>query len=540
MEKELSRMSAITSSAKEIASLPTFPQIPQINGRILINGKIENSGNSMKPVYSTCTRDAHPVLIGQTSYIAADRLQDAVNAASGAWNRGLGDWPTARMEARVNSVSRFRDQMINHRELICRLLMWEIGKTWPDSQAEFDRTIQYIDDTVEEVKDLDRDSSRFQFSGDVMAQIRRAPLGVTLCMGPFNYPLNETFTTLIPALIMGNPVIVKMPRFGQLLWDPLLEAFRDCFPAGVVNVINGLGREIVSPAVKSGKIDVLAFIGSSQVANQIKLSHPHPNRFRSILGLDAKNPAIILVDADLDLAVAECVRGSLSFNGQRCTALKLLFVHRSIALEFSQRLAKKVDELVCGLPWEAKVQITPLPDPAKVSYLKGLVEDAVKNGAILCNPENGGKIEGALFHPAVLRNVPLTARAAIEEQFGPVVPIHEFDSISEVENYIVDSHYGSQASLFGQDAKMIGHLIDSLSNQVCRINLNSQCQRGPDVFPFTGRKDSAEGTLSVFDALRSFSIRSMVAAKQDAAGKKIIGDILGQDTSRFLSNNIIL
>ncbi len=533
-------MSAITSHPKEVETLPPFPQIPKINARILINGKIEASGHSMKPVYSTCTREAELVLIGQTPYIAADRLQDAVNAASAAWNRGLGDWPTSRMEARVNAVVKFRNQMLNHREIICRLLMWEVGKTWPDSQAEFDRTIQYIDDTVEEVKDLDRDSSRFQFSGGVMAQIRRTPLGVTLCMGPFNYPLNETFTTLIPALIMGNPAIVKIPRFGQLLWDPILEAFRDCFPAGVVNVINGLGREIVSPAVKSGKIDVLAFIGSSQVANQIKMSHPHPNRFRSILGLDAKNPAIILADADIDLAVSECVRGSLSINGQRCTALKLLFVHRSIADEFSKRLAKKVDEMVCGMPWEAKVQITPLPDPSKASYLKSLVDDAVKNGAILCNPDKGGKIEGALFYPAVLRNVPLKARAAIEEQFGPVVPIHEFDSIAEVEDYIVESHYGSQASLFGQDAIAMGRLIDTLSNQVCRINLNSQCQRGPDVFPFTGRKDSAEGTLSVYDALRSFSIRSMVAAKQDASGKKIIGDILSQDTSRFLSNNIVL
>src|SRR5437868_4535996 len=157
-----------------------------------------------------------------------------------------------------------------------------------------------------------------------MAQIRRVPLGVTLCMGPFNYPLNETFTTLIPALIMGNTVVVKMSRYGELFWDYLLEGFRDCFPAGAVNIVNGLGRQIVSPAVRSVKIDVLAFIGSSPVANKIKLSHPQPHRFRSILGLDAKNPAVILKDADLDVTVAECVKGSLSFNGQRCTALKIL------------------------------------------------------------------------------------------------------------------------------------------------------------------------------------------------------------------------
>src|SRR5262249_12957457 len=149
--------------------------------------------------------------------------------------------------------------------------------------AEFDRTIQYINDTIEEVKRLDRDSSRIQFAGGILAQIRRAPLGITLCMGPFNYPLNETFSTLIPALIMGNSVVVKVSRFGQLFWDSLLEAFRDCFPKGVVNIINGRGRKIISPAVQSGKIDVLAFIGSSHVANQIKTAHPQPHRFRSVL-----------------------------------------------------------------------------------------------------------------------------------------------------------------------------------------------------------------------------------------------------------------
>jgi glyceraldehyde-3-phosphate dehydrogenase (NADP+) len=86
----------------------------------------------------------------------------------------------------------------------------------------------------------------------------------------------------------------------------------------------------------------------------------------------------------------------------------------------------------------------------------------------------------------------------------------------------------------------MGMMIDHLSNQVCRININTQCQRGPDVYPFTGRKNSAEGTLSVFDALRSFSIRCMVAAKQDQAAKQVIQGILHEDSSKFLSTNMVL
>ena len=90
-------------------------------------------------------------------------------------------------------------------------------------------------------------------------------------------------------------------------------------------------------------------------------------------------------------------------------------------------------------------------------------------------------MEGALFYPAVLTNVPLHARVAIEEQFGPVIPIREFDDLQEVKDYVINSPYGNQASLFGQGSEQMGTMIDFLSNQVCRININAQCQRGPDV-----------------------------------------------------------
>jgi glyceraldehyde-3-phosphate dehydrogenase (NADP+) len=248
--------------------------------------------------------------------------------------------------------------------------MWEIGKALSEAQKEFDRTFEYIAATVEALKNLDNNSSRFQVVDDTIAQIRRAPLGVVLCMGPYNYPLNETFTTLIPALIMGNTVVLKPPKFGTLLFFPLLSAFQHAFPAGVVNTVYGRGEDVVPYLMGSGDIDVLAFIGSSRVANKLKKQHPKANRLRAVLGLDAKNVAIILPDADLKNAVRECVTGSLAFNGQRCTALKLLFVHRSIADVFVARLSEEVNKLKCGMPWEAGVRVTPLPDENKPRYLQ--------------------------------------------------------------------------------------------------------------------------------------------------------------------------
>jgi glyceraldehyde-3-phosphate dehydrogenase (NADP+) len=155
------------------------------------------------------------------------------------------------------------------------------------------------------------------------------------------------------------------------------------------------------------------------------------------------------------------------------------------------------------------------------------------------NP-GGGTVNTTFFYPAVVYPVTPAMRLYTEEQFGPVTPVVPYDDIETPIDYIVHSNYGQQVSIFGQDTDAIAELIDPLVNQVCRVNLNSQCQRGPDTFPFTGRKDSAEGTLSVSDALRSFSIRTLVAAKESSLNKSLMTQIVKERKSNFLSTDFIL
>ncbi|MDY6989719.1 MAG: NADP-dependent glyceraldehyde-3-phosphate dehydrogenase [Thermodesulfobacteriota bacterium] len=517
--------------------------IPIHQDRYLINGEVRRWGGPMQEVYSpvcvTTSKVAVPKGVGSYPLLTEKEAVDALEGAVQAYNHGRGLWPTMPVGERIAHIEDFTHRMIEKRDDVVNLLMWEVGKSCQDSEKEFDRTVQYIGDTIGALKDLDRVSSRFVIEQGIMGQIRRAPLGVALCMGPFNYPLNETFATLIPALIMGNSVIIKPPKHGALLYGCLLEAFRDAFPKGVVNTVYGKGREVLPPLMSSGKIDVLAFIGTSHGANQLKKQHPRLHRLRSALGLEAKNAGIILPDADMDLAVRECVLGCLSFNGQRCTALKILFVHSRIVDGFLAGLAEGIGSLKCGMPWEEKVFITPLPEPKKPNYLTGLVEDAVGLGAKVVN-EGGGAVNETFFYPALLFPVNDSMRVYHEEQFGPVVPVISFDDIERPIQYVIDSKYGQQLSIFGTDPHDIAHLIDPLVNQVCRVNINSQCQRGPDTFPFTGRKDSAEGTLSVSDALRVFSIRTLVAAKEVEINKEIMTRIVRERRSKFLSTDFIL
>lgn len=477
--------------------------------------------------------------LGSYPLLGEKEALEALSFAQKAYNLGRGEWPTMPVKKRIEHMLRFTKMMKEQKTEVVKYLMWEIGKTYKDSEKEFDRTIEYIIDTIEALKNLDRDSSKIEKKNDIYAQIRRGPLGVTLCMGPYNYPLNETFALLIPALIMGNVVIFKPAKHGILLIHPLLNAFKDCFPKGVINVIYGHGKETAGKLMEHGGIDVFSFIGSSSIANVLKKQHPKPNRLRSVMGLEAKNPAIILKDADIDLTVNECISGSLSFNGQRCTALKIIFVHESIVAEFNKRFVSKLEALKIGMPWEDGVMITPLPELEKPNYIKSLIDDAVINGATVLN-ENGGAINESFVYPAVLYPVTDKMRVYHEEQFGPVVPILSFKDINEPIQYIVDSHYGQQVSLFGTDSSQLAELIDPLVNQVCRVNINCQCQRSPDVFPFNGRKDSAEGTLSVFDALRVFSIRTMVAVKDMELNKKVMSEILEERKSKFLTTDYIL
>jgi len=463
---------------------------------------------------------------------------EALDAAVAAYDNGRGTWPTMSVAGRIECVEKFTQRIIQKKDEVVKLLMWEIGKSHADSVKEFDRTVEYIYATIDALKDLDRQSSKFSIEQGIVAQIRRSPLGVVLCMGPFNYPLNETFTTLIPALIMGNTLLFKPPKHGTLLHYPLLEAFRDCFPKGVVNTIYGRGNKIIPGLMQSGKINVLTLIGSSKVANELKKLHPKINRLRAILGLDAKNAAIITANADLKLAVQETVLGSLSFNGQRCTALKIIFVHRSLAEGFLKELSEAVAKLKYGMPWEDGVALTPLPEAHKPGYLKECIDDAIANGATVVN-ENGGMINESFFYPAIVYPVNKAMKLYEEEQFGPVIPVVPFDDVEETIEYLIESTHGQQVSIFSNDDEEIAALIDPLVNQVSRVNINCQCQRGPDVFPFTGRKDSAEGTLSVVDALRSFSIRSLVATKLNDKNKELLNEIVESNSSNFLSTKFL-
>jgi len=399
------------------------------------------------------------------------------------------------------------------RESIVNALMWEICKNSTDAAAEFDRTMKFVASVIETLEGSDKSEAfgSWTIVSGVRGRVRRGPVGVTMMLAPFNYPLNEMYAMMIPALLMGNVIVLKLPAVGGLAHILTVEALEKALPAGVINFVTGAGRKTMGPIMKTGLVDCLGFIGGAKATDALIVQHPQPHRLKVFSQLEGKNIAIVLPDADLEVAAAQIALGSLTYNGQRCTACKLIMAHDSVAEALLEKLVARIDALKKGLPWEGAA-ITPLPEPAKPDYLESVLDDAVEKGAKVVNAgAGGGSRAGALFTPAVVYPVTPEMRLFGEEQFGPVVPVAKFSDTAEIDAAVRASWNGQQAAIFTTSAAKAAPLVDMLSTVVGRININSQCSRGPDVFPFSGRRSSAMGTMSVTEALRAFSVETIVA-----------------------------
>jgi glyceraldehyde-3-phosphate dehydrogenase (NADP+) len=451
-----------TSADEATASTCSVP--PYVGPKVLIHGRLtavlsnnddDESGTGdddtptkyrLSDVYGCCGIDEQDSskftrpLIGHMPQMSSSQTLSVLKDAETAWDGGSGVWPQMSLRERLQAIENLlRDLETNYREQIVQALMWEIGKNRMDAESEFDRTIAFGRQVMDVVRGVSNsnDSSievvddefggSWQHIGSTMAFVRRAAIGIVLCLGPMNYPLNETYATVLPALLMGNVVLMKIPTVGGIVHLLTMEAFQKALPSGAMNFVSGRGRDTMPTLMETGKIDALAFIGGSNAADDLIRRHPHPHRLKVFLQLEAKNMAIFLPDmfllasADqLNNAMDEAVMGALSFNGQRCTALKLFFLPKGHGDVFSKYMAERIEAMKVGLPWETVEDdstsgigvryshITPLPNNVRTDLMRRLVDDALSKGAKIVNKRGGeiiGGDESTLMIPAILVSV---------------------------------------------------------------------------------------------------------------------------------------
>ena len=229
---------------------------PYVNGdKTFIGGKIEewfgDTKNSTSPIVDTTTGER--LVIGSLAQFKTADSMAAVDAAKAAWTYGQGIWPQMTAEERIHAMTKFIDELSIRRQEIIDVLSWEICKNTADAAAEFDRTITFIKSIISAYSTLISTTTNWESVGGITYHVRRQPIGIMLCLSPFNYPLNEAYAVLIPALLSGNVAIMKIPTIGGLAHILTMEAFISAFPPGVVSFVSGAGRETMPPIMRSGE-----------------------------------------------------------------------------------------------------------------------------------------------------------------------------------------------------------------------------------------------------------------------------------------------
>ena len=440
--------------------------------------------------------------IGSVQALTQDEVNQCIQSAKAAQP----DWSLMSIYDRAHYLHAWADEILKMKEELATIMMKEVGKAYQDAIKEVERTADLIHYTVEEAIHLSGESLNGEHfpggSRSKLAVIERVPLGVVLAISPFNYPVNLAAAKLAPALITGNTVIFKPATQGSISGTKMIEALaKTNLPAGVLNLVTGKGSVIGDYLIEHDDIALVTFTGGTSTGERIAQK---AKMIPLVMELGGKDPAIICEDANLELAAKQIVSGAYSYSGQRCTAIKRVLVHRSVADELVSLIQSEVEKLSVGSP-EDNATIVPLIDEQSADFVQGLIDDALEKGATLVL---GNKREENLIYPTLLDHVTKEMRIAWEEPFGPVLPIIRVNSQEEAIEIANASEYGLQASVFTQNldkALTIARKLETGS-----IQINGRTERGPDHLPFIGIKKSGLGIQGVRRSIESMTREKVI------------------------------
>ncbi|WP_159593240.1 NADP-dependent glyceraldehyde-3-phosphate dehydrogenase [Streptococcus halichoeri] len=461
----------------------------------LVNGEWKTSQTEMT-IYAPATGEALGT-VPAMSQQEVDAVYEAAHQAAPAW-RALS------YVERAAYLHKAADILVRDAAKIGAVLSKEVAKGHKAAISEVIRTAEIINYAAEEGLRMEGEvlegGSFEAASKKKIAIVRHEPVGLVLAISPFNYPVNLAGSKIAPALIAGNVVAFKPPTQGSLSGLLLAQAFAEAgLPAGVFNTITGRGAVIGDYIVEHEAVNFINFTGSTPVGERIgQLAGMRP----IMLELGGKDSAIVLEDADLDLAAKNIVAGAFGYSGQRCTAVKRVLVMDQIADELIAKVKSRVDQLTVGMP-EDDADITPLIDTKAADFVEGLVQDANEKGAkALAQYQR----QGNLISPLIFDHVTTDMRLAWEEPFGPVLPFIRVHSVEEAIAISNDSEYGLQASVFTNNFPQAFAIAEQL--EVGTVHINNKTQRGTDNFPFLGAKKSGAGVQGV-----KYSIDAMTNLK---------------------------
>ncbi len=412
------------------------------------------------------------------------------------------EWSQRSIKERQQVLQIISDTLRGKAAELASFLTKEVGKTPDDALTEAIRSADLVDNTITELQRITPlEIKAKDFPGDTSKRVQtvtRQPLGVVLAIGPFNYPINLTVSKIAPALAVGNTVVFKPATQGSVTGRLLLDFLQEAgVPDGLIVPVTGRSAEIGDHLIEQADIAMIAMTGSTAVGQRIaKRSGMVP----LLLELGGNDAAIVCDDADLELAAKHIAAGAFKYSGQRCTAVKRVYVAESVASDLVARLVAERNRAFGSAGDPRDHPLGPVITDQQAAYLDELLADATANGGrVVC----GGHRSGRAVEATIIDAVPQTVRLVAEEQFGPLLPVVHVADDAEAVAWANQSEYGLQASVFSRDLKRAQRLADQL--EVGGVHLNGPDQRGPDNFMFVGHKQSGIGAQGVRFALAAMS-----------------------------------
>jgi malonate-semialdehyde dehydrogenase (acetylating)/methylmalonate-semialdehyde dehydrogenase len=438
-----------------------------------------------------------------------------VAAAAKAASEAFPAWRRTPVQDRVQYLFKLRDLLRANHDEIARLITNECGKTFEEAKAEMLRAFENVEVACgmpmmmkgELVEDIAPGIDEFMI---------RQPLGVCATIAPFNFPGMIAFWYMPYAIAAGNTYIVKpsekVPMTMQFIFK-LIEQVG--FPKGVVNLVNG-AKDVVDGILEHTAIRAITFVGSTNVAKYIYATAAvHGKRVQAQGG--AKNPVIVLPDADMEMATKIVADSAFGCAGQRCLAVSFAVTVAEARNTFTELICDAASTRVVGYGLDSGVQMGPVINAASKARVEQLIGLGVREGAAVPVDGRGASVkgyeDGYFVRPTILSDVPREGEIAKTEIFGPVLSLMHVNTVDEAIELINSGQYGNQASLFtssGSAARRFRYEVEAGN-----IGINIGVAAPMAFFPFSGWKDSFFGDMhgQGMDAVEFFTQKKVVVER---------------------------
>lgn len=473
-----------------------------------INGQNYVDNGTKIDLYSPCNGE----LIGIISSASDETIDKAIKSSETAFYI----WKKTPLSKRTNILFKYKSLLEKNLDKLADLVSLDLGKVKDDAIAEVRRGIENVEYACG-VGEILKGEHNKNISSSIDSWSEFEPLGITVGITPFNFPVMVPLWMFPLAIAAGNSFILKPSEKDPLATMYLAELFYEAgLPEGVLNIVNG-NKNVVEKLLVDKRIKGVSFVGSTPVAKKIyETSTANGKRCQALGG--AKNHALVLSDANIDNAISQIIGAAYGSSGQRCMALSVAVVVKDVKEKFLEKLQNEIKKLKVGLDLNNSNSFGPLISNAHREKVKECIKISDEEGAKIVldgrnviNQKNSKK--GYYLGPTLIDNVKTSMKSYKEEIFGPVLQIIECNDFTEGIEIINKNPYGNGCAIFTGNGEAAKKFVDGVNIGMVGVNIPLPV---PSSFhSFGGWKDSFFGDLSIYgpDGLRFYTQRKTVTQR---------------------------